>query len=501
MSLTELPDVALIKIFRTLNHLELVRLYHSLDSSKRIQNLIQNSSCLWTQIHIKSTVDYHLFNYFCRLLISNALTIRQLIIDELDLTCRKILYENEFSLKKFSHLQELIIYDEYICDSLQSLNFCALTLKKLYLTNNHVNLNHINNLNQLNSLQLTLHSIDILNNKFQHLTNLKLKIMFDYDHNAHVIFSHLPTNHLETLSLKFLLLNNDYNFVNEFNQYLYSCLNLHTLELSYLHGMCPVDLHTNIEYPRYQRIIFINICQLKQMKSFIESTEIDLPFEYLQYNETLNLNQYSSYIKNEYWYRRQLISIDYIQCITTSMELLNDFNIVWSDKNRTTQSFECYILRSIYNVSHLISSIRNLSISRFELSLSGLTTLMTSFPLLIDFVLTGGKIDQMGSGMWDIENILNAISNTSQSNIQTIVMNNIHMSRRTVVQLCLITEQLISLTINDVRLLDKTLTFEQNHTDIGSSFLVLLKQIAQQTERFRWNQLKSLTIGIDVNFR
>ncbi|CAF3303431.1 unnamed protein product, partial [Rotaria sp. Silwood2] len=79
MSLSELPDVALIKIFRTLDHIELVRLYHSFQTSKRIQNLIRNCSCLWINIHIKSTVDYHLFTYFCRLLISNALTIRQLI--------------------------------------------------------------------------------------------------------------------------------------------------------------------------------------------------------------------------------------------------------------------------------------------------------------------------------------------------------------------------------------------------------------------------------------
>ena len=101
MSLTELPDVALIKIFRTLDHIELARLYHSFHSSERIQNLIHNCSCLWTYIHIKSTVDYHLFTHFCRLLMSNASIIRQLIIDDLDLTCRKILYDNEFSLKRF----------------------------------------------------------------------------------------------------------------------------------------------------------------------------------------------------------------------------------------------------------------------------------------------------------------------------------------------------------------------------------------------------------------
>ncbi|CAF1091010.1 unnamed protein product [Rotaria sordida] len=457
----ELPDIALIKIFRTLDHIELVRLYHSFHTSKRIQNLIHNSSCLWIHIHIKSTVDYHLFNYFSRLLISNALTIRQLIINELDLTCRKILYDNGFSLKKFSNLEQLIIHDEYICHTLQSLNFCSLTLKILRLTNNHINLHHINNLNQLNTLQLAFYSIDILHNKFEKLINLHLKIIF----------------------------------INEFDQYLHSCSHLHTLELSYLHGMCPLNLYTNINYLKYQRIILINICQLKQMKIFIEFNQIDLPLEYLQLNSTLNINQYSSYIQNEYWYRRQIISIDYIQCVTTSIELLNDLNIIWSDKNQITQSFESYILRSIYNVSHLISSLKNLSISKFELSLNGLITLMTNLPLLIDLIITDGKIDQMGSGMWNIEKIVKAIPNILQSNIQTIVMNNIQMSRRTVVQLCLMTQQLILLTMNDVRILDKMFISEQNQTDIHPSFLVLLKQIAQYTDQFKWNHMKSLTIG------
>ncbi|CAF1084640.1 unnamed protein product [Rotaria sordida] len=495
MSLSELPDIALIKIFRTLDHIELVRLYHSFHTSKRIQNLIHNSSCLWIHIHIKSTVDYHLFNYFSRLLISNALTIRQLIINELDLTCRKILYDNGFSLKKFSNLEQLIIHDEYICHTLQSLNFCSLTLKILRLTNNHINLHHINNLNQLNTLQLAFYSIDILHNKFEKLINLHLKIMFDYDHNSHEIFSRLPNKYLQILTLKFLLLNNDYSFINEFDQYLHSCSHLHTLELSYLHGMCPLNLYTNINYLKYQRIILINICQLKQMKIFIEFNQIDLPLEYLQLNSTLNINQYSSYIQNEYWYRRQIISIDYIQCVTTSIELLNDLNIIWSDKNQITQSFESYILRSIYNVSHLISSLKNLSISKFELSLNGLITLMTNLPLLIDLIITDGKIDQMGSGMWNIEKIVKAIPNILQSNIQTIVMNNIQMSRRTVVQLCLMTQQLILLTMNDVRILDKMFISEQNQTDIHPSFLVLLKQIAQYTDQFKWNHMKSLTIG------
>ncbi|CAF4688043.1 unnamed protein product, partial [Rotaria sp. Silwood1] len=491
----ELPDVALIKIFRTLDHIELVRLYHSFDTSKRIQNLIHNCSCLWINIHIKSTVDYHLFTYFCRLLISNALTIRELIIDELDLTCRKILYDNEFSLKKFSNLEQLIIHDEYICNTLQSLNFCSLTLKVLRLTNDHVNLHHINHLNQLNTLQLTFYSIDIFHNKFEQLTNLHLKIMFDYDHNSREIFSRLPNKHLQILTLKFLLLNNDYNFLNEFDQYLHTCSYLHTLELTYLHGMCPLSLYTNINYLKYQRIILINICQLKQMKVLIEFNQIDLPLKYLQFNSTLNTNQYSSYIQNEFWYRRQIISIDYIQCVTTSMELLNELNIIWSDKNQITQSFESYILRSIYNASHIISSLKNLSISKFELSLNGLITLMTSLPLLNDLIITDGKIDQMGSGMWNMEKIVNAIPNISQSNIQTIAMINIQMSRRTIVQLCLMTQQLKSLTMNDVRILDKTIILEQNQTDIRPSFLVFLKQVAQYTDQFKWNHMKSLTIG------
>jgi len=499
MSLSELPDVALIKIFRTLDHIELVRLYHSFNSLKRIQNLIHNCSCLWTHIHIKSTVDYNLFTYFSRLLISNASTTRQLVIDELDLTCRKILYENKFSLKKFSNLEQLIIHDQYICNTIQSLNFCSSTLQILRLTNDHINLNHLNHFNQLNSLQLILYSIDIFENKFQQLTNLHLKIMFDYDHQSHEIFSRLPTKSLQILTLKFLLLNNDVNFFTEFHNYLNSCFHLHTLELFYLHDMCPLSLYTNINYSKYQRIIFINICQLKQMKTFIEFNQYDLPVEYLQLNSTLNSNQYSSYIQNQYWYRRQLISIDYIQCVTTSMELLNEFNTTWSDKNQKTQSFESYILRSIYNVPHLISSIRNLSISKFELSLNGLITLMTNLPLVIDFIITDGRIDQMGSGMSDIEKLIKTTTNVSQSDIQTMVMNNIQISRRTVVNLCLITQQLISLTMNDVKILDKRIILEQNKTNNDPNFLVLLKQIAQYTDQFKWDHLKSLTLGMRIS--
>jgi hypothetical protein len=498
MSLTNLPDVALIKIFRTLNHIELVRLYHSFPSSKRIQNLIHYSPCLWTYIHIKSTVDYNLFTYFSRLLISNASTTRQLIIDELDLTCRKILYDNGFSLKNFSQLEQLIIYDEHIGNTLQTLTFCSSTLKTLRLMNDQINLNQISNLNQLNVLQITLYSTNILQKKFEQLTHLHLKLMFDYDNNSHHIFSRLPNEYLQTFTLKFLLLNNDMNFVNEFNNYLNSCSYLHTLELSYLHSMCPLSLYTNLNYSKYRRLIFINICHLKQMKDFIELNQYTLPLEYLQSNSTLSLNQdqYSSYIRHEYWYTCQLISIRYIQCVTTSMELFNELNMIWSDKNQKSQSFESYILRSIHNVHHLISSLKNLFISKFELSLDGLVTIMTKLPLLMDLIIEDGKIDQMGSGISDLTKIIT--TNESHSVIQTIVMNNIQMSRRTAVKLCLITQQLVSLTINNVRILDRMFVLEKNSNPIRQSFLVLIKQIAQQTNQFKWSHLESLTLGMKI---
>ncbi|CAF4714704.1 unnamed protein product, partial [Rotaria magnacalcarata] len=35
---------------------------------------------------------------------------------------------------------------------------------------------------------------------------------------------------------------------------------------------------------------------------------------------------------------------------------------------------------------------------------------------------------------------------------------------------------------------------EQNQRDSRSSFLVVLKDIAQHTDQFKWNQMKSLTI-------
>jgi hypothetical protein len=185
------------------------------------------------------------------------------------------------------------------------------------------------------------------------------------------------------------------------------------------------------------------------------------------------------------------------------MELLNELNIIWSDKNQTTQSFESYILRSIYNVPQLMSSIRNLTISKFELSLNGLITLMTNLPLLIDFIITDGRIDQMGSGMSDIERMIGTTADIPQSDIKTMVMNNIQMSRRTAVNFCLITEQLISLTLNDVKILDKIIISKENKTPNPPNFLVLLKQIAQSTDQFQWTHLKTLTLGLNIfmNFR
>jgi hypothetical protein len=234
------------------------------------------------------------------------------------------------------------------------------------------------------------------------------------------------------------------------------------------------------------------------MKDFIELNQYTLPLEYLQSNSTLSLNQdqYSSYIRHEYWYTCQLISIRYIQCVTTSMELFNELNMIWSDKNQKSQSFESYILRSIHNVHHLISSLKNLFISKFELSLDGLVTIMTKLPLLMDLIIEDGKIDQMGSGISDLTKIIT--TNESHSVIQTIVMNNIQMSRRTAVKLCLITQQLVSLTINNVRILDRMFVLEKNSNPIRQSFLVLIKQIAQQTNQFKWSHLESLTLGMKI---
>jgi hypothetical protein len=104
--------------------------------------------------------------------------------------------------------------------------------------------------------------------------------------------------------------------------------------------------------------------------------------------------------------------------------------------------------------------------------------------------------DQMGSGMSDVQNIIRMMTNVRQSDIQTIVMSHIQMSRRTAVQLCLITGKLISLTMNDVSILDKKIVLENNKNNIHSSFLVVLKQVAQYTDQFKWIHLKSLTLGI-----
>jgi S-adenosylmethionine:tRNA-ribosyltransferase-isomerase (queuine synthetase) len=123
---------------------------------------------------------------------------------------------------------------------------------------------------------------------------------------------------------------------------------------------------------------------------------------------------------------------------------------------------------------------------------------MTNLPFVIDFVITDGRIDQMGSGMSDIEKLIETTTNTPQSDIQTIVMNNIQMSHRTVVNLCLITQQLLSLTMNDVKILDKMINSQKNKSTNHPNFLVLLKQIAQYTNKFKWTHLKSLTLGINI---
>lgn len=491
MSFSELPDVALIKIFQTFDSMELMRVYQSFEHSKRLQRLIENSSIFWTNIHLQSTVDYHLFTSLIRLLVFNASKTRQLIVEQLDLTCRKILMDSRFSLRDFHQLELLIIHDQYLCDSLQSMQFCSTTLKTLRLTNEHTNFSQINPLKSLETLQMTLYSLDLLSNRFEQLTNLHVKIMFDHDHQSSQIFPRLPRRNLQIFTLKYLILNTDLHFIDHFHTYLDSCIHLHTLELHHLHGMCPVLVHTDLDYSKYHRMILENILPLKQMKTFLEFHHYELPLEYLQINITTNTNQCSSYILNQTWCGREVLLIDYLSCVTTSMEIFNQLNVIWSDKSHRTQSFESYILRSIYNVSHWIESIRNLSLSKFELSVNGLSTLMMNLINITDLIITDGKIDQMGAGMNDMEKILRTTTNVSQSGIRNVVMNNIQLSRRTLVQFCLMTSRLNSFIGNDIHILERTSHSSDNH----SNFIVVLKQIAQLTEQFRWNDLQSLTFG------
>ena len=63
------------------------------------------------------------FACFARLILLNASNIRQLIIDDLDVTCRKLLFECQFSLKRFTQLEQLIIHDEAISQTIQSINY------------------------------------------------------------------------------------------------------------------------------------------------------------------------------------------------------------------------------------------------------------------------------------------------------------------------------------------------------------------------------------------
>lgn len=488
MSFSELPDVALIKIFQTFDSMELMRVYQSFRHSKRLQVLIENSSALWTNIHLRSTVDYHLFTSLVRLLVFNASNTRQLIIDQMDLTCRKILLDYQFSLRDFLQLDLLIIHDQYLCNTLQS---CSKTLKTLQLTNEHTNFSQINQMKSLETLQMTLYSTDILQNRFEQLTNLHLKVMFDHDHQSSQIFPRLPRMNLQILTLKFLILNPDLHFLDQFHTYLDSCIHLHTLELHYLHGMCSVLVHTDLDYSKYQRMILENIIPLKQMKTFLEFHQYELPLEYLQINPTTNTNQYSSYIQNQTWCGREVLLIDYLSCVTTSMDMFDQLNVIWSDRNHRTQSFESYILRSIYNVSHWMESIRKLSLSKFELSLNGLSTLMTHLFNIRELIITDGKIDQMGAGMFDMEKMVRTTMNLSQSEIRHVEMNNIQLSRRTVVQFCLMTSRLNSFICNDIDILERMIYSSENHSNV----LFLFKQIAQLTEQFRWNDLQALTFG------
>ena len=237
------------------------------------------------------------------------------------------------------------------------------------------------------------------------------------------------------------------------------------------------------------------MCQVKIMKAFVEANQCHLPDEYFHWNSTLNVSHSLSHIQYVFWHERQLISVDYLQCITSSMELFNHFDVLWSDKSSVSQSFESYVLRSIYNVPELTSVLRTLAISRMDLSLNGLVMLLTRLPVLVDLVLSDGKIDQMGAAMCDTQRMINTHSNEVHSGIQTMVMSNICMSRRTAVNLCLITRRLVSLTMNEVKLMDKMNVVEENLNHDSSGVLVLLKQIAQCTDQFRWSTLKSLTLG------
>ena len=493
MSLNDLPDVALIRIFRTLDHFQLVRLYHSCQSSYRIRDLIESSAILWTDIRLQSTVDYHLFRYFARLIRINVEHVKSLIIEQLDSSCRKIFFDERISWKDFIQLEQIIIYDEMICQTLTSIPSEWRNLQILHLNNEHPNLEKLSSIFSLRSLQLIVNSIDLLNrSSWNCLTRLHLKIMFDYDQNARQIFSQLTTKSLQMFCLKFLLINPDASFPDYFHRYLQTMSHLHRLELSYLHVMCPFDnLHRILPIHQLNRLILINICPLKTSKRFFDFEQIDLPLEYFQWNSAVDVSSSSSSssIHFERWGHQQLISIDYLQCVTNSMEIFNEFEPIWSDRFGVDQSFELYFLRSIYNFPNEICQIRKLSITRIELSLNGLVVLMTRLPLLNEMIISNGKIDQMGSTFVDLMKILRTTDENHQSLIQSITLNHLQMSRRTAVEFCLMTKtHLQCLKLDYVKFIDKSRLGQDN-------FLLFLKQFRQIYHRFQWENLRSLTLG------
>ena len=328
------------------------------------------------------------------------------------------------------------------------------------------------------------------------LIDLRLRIMFDHDQTSEEFFSSLPHRLIEHFTLDFLLTCDDEEFSSRFHRYLNSCPRLHALELSHMHSLCRYPLYIDLDYQTYQRLILINICPLETMKTFVEFAEIHLPNDFLQSNSAISCRpSLSSCIFYEFWYQRELIVIDYLPCVCSSMDIFHRYPMIWSDKYSASQSCECFLLHSIYKHQNLMSTLRNLTITRFEISLDGLVILLTEIRSLVDVVLSHGLIDQMGAGNNEMESVFVTATDNLRSEIKLLTINNLYMSRRTAVKLSLITTRLESLTMNDVKLIEKTLTKTDEQYEIRSNFLILLKRIARRIDRFRWDQLKSITLG------
>lgn len=441
------------------------------------------------------TTDYRNFDKLVRFIVSNSSTVRSLSIDRLDVIQRKILIENGFSLEIFSNLEEISIGDEFLSENLTKINFAVSTLKILRLKSDHSRVRRIDPSIRLRSVELTIYSGDLLDDRFRFLVDVRLKVMFDLDLTSRFFFSRLSKSFIETFSLEFFLSRNDINFQSEFDEFFASSTRLRSIELFYQHGFCPINVEKIFFAPRLDDLTLINISPLISIKNFLETNRIDPPEKFFIQNPSVEVRTKSSFVFEEIWFRKKIIVFDFLHCATSSMEIFQTKSIIFSDELNKSQTAEIFLLRSIYNRPEFMTNLKTLQMTRFQLSFNGLIVFLTRLDFLQGIFLSDGFIDRMAAKTTDLDKILVQLDDELKSQVRILHLTNIRMSRRTATQLSLISSRLESLTLDDVKLFDvSTTNNDQHHEQID--FLLLLKSIALKSQRFKWNSLKSIHFGL-----